>query len=348
MQKWFIQGLRGAMLDRGYHFIEQPRRDVRLVLNVTSGTRPQSYRRGAQATFVTTIVELDETPQDIIRTGYPLLVRSLANLVVMIVSTPGGEQAHFITPERGHYTVTNQNNEERFFAEIYERIEPLAASQLVINNIYRTDLEPELWQGDDITRQITRAGKLLDQMNLLPAPYPIEEFLDEKTLRHVKRLYGLGGLSYGNLSARKDNRRFWMSASGVDKARLEVIGQDILLVSDFDPEETAMVISVPPNVTPKRVSVDAIEHWMIYREHPQVGAIVHVHAWMEGIRSTQINYPCGTIQLAGAVAELVRQEPNPAAAVIGLKNHGITITGRSMDEIFERAEGKILPQVPMY
>ena len=50
----------------------------------------------------------------------------------------------------------------------------------------------------------------------------------------MKRLYGIGGLSYGNLSARKDESRFWMSASGVDKTRLETIGRDILLVSDYD------------------------------------------------------------------------------------------------------------------
>jgi hypothetical protein len=33
--------------------------------------------------------------------------------------------------------------------------------------------------------------------------------------------------------------------------------------------------------------------------------------------------------------------------VIGLKNHGVTITGRSMDEILERIDGKLIPQVPM-
>ena len=34
-------------------------------------------------------------------------------------------------------------------------------------------------------------------------------------------------------------------------------------------------------------------------------------------------------------------------AVIGLKNHGLTITGESLDEIFDRIEGKVLRQVPM-
>jgi ribulose-5-phosphate 4-epimerase/fuculose-1-phosphate aldolase len=108
-----------------------------------------------------------------------------------------------------------------------------------------------------------------------------------------------------------------------------------------------MRISVPPHIQPKRASVDAIEHWMIYQEHPDVGAIVHVHAWMDGVKATEINYPCGTIELARTVAQLVRESDNPAQAVIGLKNHGLTITGRDLEDIFERIEGRIIPRVPM-
>jgi ribulose-5-phosphate 4-epimerase/fuculose-1-phosphate aldolase len=138
-----------------------------------------------------------------------------------------------------------------------------------------------------------------------------------------------------------------MSASGVDTSNLREIGRDILLVKDFDEEKGAMVLSVPPNVEPRRVSVDAIEHWMIYQEHPKVGAILHVHAWMTGIPSTQFNYPCGTQELGQAVADIVREHEDPSRAVVGLKNHGLTITGPSLDEIFERVDGKLLKVVPM-
>jgi ribulose-5-phosphate 4-epimerase/fuculose-1-phosphate aldolase len=180
-----------------------------------------------------------------------------------------------------------------------------------------------------------------------PAPFPIEQLLDERDLRHVKRLYGIGGLSYGNLSQRKDEQRFWMSASGVDKTRLDVPGRDILLVSDYDAAGNRMVLSVPPSVEPRRVSVDAIEHWMIYQAHPEVGAILHVHAWMQDIPATDVNYPCGTAELATSVADLLEAEPDPAHAVIGLRNHGITATGRSLTEILDRIEPKVLRQVPM-
>ena len=39
----------------------------------------------------------------------------------------------------------------------------------------------------------------LGALDLLPAAFPIEEILSERDLRHVKLLYGIGGLSYGNV-----------------------------------------------------------------------------------------------------------------------------------------------------
>ncbi len=169
----------------------------------------------------------------------------------------------------------------------------------------------------------------------------------------MKLLYGIGGLSYGNVSARRDvpageaEPQYWMSASGVDKSALHEIGRDILLVNGYDEDRDVMLLSVPSGVDPRRVSVDAIEHWMIYREHPAVGAILHVHAWIEGTVATEINYPCGTVELAESVAELVRRAPDPARAVVGQRNHGLTITGPSLDEIFDRIDGRIVRKVPM-
>ena len=72
-----------------------------------------------------------------------------------------------------------------------------------------------------------------------------------------------------------------------------------------------------------------------------------MHAWVEGVDATEINYPCGTAELADAVADLVRVQPDPGHAIIGLKNHGLTITGESLEEIFDRVEPHILRQIPM-
>lgn len=133
----------------------------------------------------------------------------------------------------------------------------------------------------------------------------------------------------------------------MDKANLTSVGEDVLLIKGYDPDKQAMLLSIPEKVNPRRASVDAIEHWMIYTEHPEVGAIIHIHAWMDGVKATQINYPCGTLELAETVAELIRQEEDPSRAVIGLKNHGLTITGRDLEDIFERIDGKIQRRVPM-
>jgi Class II Aldolase and Adducin N-terminal domain len=340
----FAGELGEALEARGFERAAGAERDADLVVNFIDPGDPKPFRRRSRGTFVAAIHEQQTVPDDILKTNYPLLVRALANIVLCYVPDRG---VWFTTMERGHYGVDATNGQRDLAEGVVERLAPLALSKLVIDNEFRTDLEPELWDGDEHTREIAEAGKRMGDLDLLPAPFPIEQLLDERDLRHVKRLYGIGGLSYGNLSQRKDDRRFWMSASGVDKTKLDVPGRDILLVSDYDAAGNRMVLSVPPSVEPRRVSVDAIEHWMIYQAHPDVGAILHVHAWMQDIPATDVNYPCGTAELATSVAGLLDAEPNPAHAVIGLRNHGITATGESLTEILDRIEPRVLRQVPM-
>ena len=312
-----------------------------LVLNLVDPEQPRPFRRRARGTFAAALWSLPTLPADALRETYPMLVRALANISLCYVP---GHGVVFTTMERGCYLVPDGPD---LAQTVVARLEPLATSHLVIDNEFRRDLEPELWEGDDLTREIGEAGRRLDRLGLLPAPFPLEELVSERDLRQIKRLYAIGGLSYGNLSARKDEHRFWMSASGVDKANLHEPARDILLVSGYDAAGGKIVLSVPPEVEPRRVSVDAIEHWMIYGANPDVGAILHVHAWVEGIEATEINYPCGTAELAESVAALVAAAPDPAHTVVGLRNHGITATGSSLTEILDRIEPALLPQVPM-
>jgi ribulose-5-phosphate 4-epimerase/fuculose-1-phosphate aldolase len=351
--RWFVEGVAAAFVAAGYESRAVARPDVQVVLHAVDLDQPRPYRRRHAPTFVVAMAEVPGGPTDRLRVGYPVLVRALANLVVL-VSVDARPAAHFVTLEQGTTTIEHTGDDAAFFAHVFTQLAPLASSRLVIANEFYADLEPELRDGDEQTRQIERAGVRLDTLHLLPNPFPIENLLTERDLRHVKLLYGIGGLSYGNLSARRQpptasgyGPEYWMSASGVDKSRLHDVGRDVLLVRGYDPERDAMILAVPPGVTPNRVSVDAIEHWMIYREHPDVGAIVHIHAWIDGTPATEIAYPCGTLELADAVAALVREAPDPAAAVVGQRHHGLTITGRDLDDIFERIDGRVVPQVPM-
>jgi ribulose-5-phosphate 4-epimerase/fuculose-1-phosphate aldolase len=353
--QWFAAGLREVMLDQGYTEVDAPGPDVAVVLHFVDPDAARPYRRKNAPTFVVALAELDATPADMLRTGYPLLVRGLANLCVMVSPSGNGSIAQFVTLEQGTYAIdTGTDDDQYFFKSVFSRVEPLASSRLVIGNEFADDLPEAVRAGDDITRQITRAGQRLAALDLLPAAFPIEEILSDRDLRHVKLLYGIGGLSYGNVSARRldigpgdTQPQYWMSASGVDKSALHEVGRDILLVTGYDEARDVMQLRVPAGVEPRRVSVDAIEHWMIYREHPEVNAILHVHAWIEGTVATEINYPCGTVELAQSVAELVRAAPDPGRAVVGQRNHGLTITGHSLDEIFERIDGRIVRKVPM-
>ena len=60
-----------------------------------------------------------------------------------------------------------------------------------------------------------------------------------------------------------------------------------------------------------------------------------------------MNCPCEMVQLAETAADLVRNADDPSRTIIGLKNHGLAITGRDLNDIFERMEGWLTAQVPM-
>ncbi|MEX2570758.1 MAG: class II aldolase/adducin family protein [Gemmatimonadota bacterium] len=347
LQKWFADGLEGELLRHGHP--RPPNGSApELVVNLIDEARPRPFRRNSQGTFVVSVVQVEHEPEDLLRAAYPLLVRSISNLLVYITRSEEGTKVHFVTLEQGYSTLSAPDADaSEFFAEVYRRMAPLASTRLVINNVFNHDLPASLRKGNEKTKALYEAGRWLDTMDLLPAAFPIAELLDERDMLHVRRLFGIGGLSYGNLSVRHDDDRFWMSARGVNKGNLREIGRDILLITGYIPEDDAMVVSVPPEVEPRSASVDAIEHWMLYREHPTIGAIIHVHAWMDGIDSTHINYPCGTYELAHEVAQLARRQADPARAVIGLRNHGLTITGPNLQDIIDRIDGRLLPTVPM-
>src|SRR4051812_44686670 len=135
---------------------------IRLVLNLCDIDRPRPVHRRGQGTFVATIVEGADDQHEIMKATYPLLVRSLSNMVIYNTRVDGVLESHFITIEQGHYVVRHTGSERDFFERIFERIQPLACSHLVINNEFSADLPDELQQGDEQTRQINWAGQQLD------------------------------------------------------------------------------------------------------------------------------------------------------------------------------------------
>ncbi len=336
-----------AFVAHGHELCDDREAHLQMVLNLTDAHRPRPYRRRSRAVYVVTLVAADRLPENAQRAVYTLLVRSLSNLAIYAIPHNGDAEVHFTTLEAGFYHIPFEPE------AVYQHILPLATSRLVIENEITPDLPEAYWRETPITQKMIQYGRELDRLGVLPAPFPIRELLSERDLRHVYRLYGITGLSYGNLSARESipelgPTTFWMTARGVNKAKLSGVGKDLLLIRGYNPTQAHILVSVPPRHNPRaRASVDAIEHYLIYSAFPEVEAIVHVHAWMEGVTSTQQNYPCGTQELAKEVVNLLHRTPDPSQAAVGLKNHGLTITGHNLDEIFDHIRGKLLTQVPM-
>lgn len=331
------------------HCISNETNGVNFVLNVTDMESPRAGRRRSQSVFIISVVAGNRKPGDIRSVCYATLVRTLSNLLIYVGPSNGSpSEIYFTTPEAGFYHMPF--SPER----VYQRMLPIAGAHYAIENLFSNDLPERLWITSPVVEKIKQYGKELDNLGVLPTPFPLREVLGEEELRHLYKIYGITGLSYGNLSAREHvpelgDTTLWMTGRGIDKANISRVGKDILLVKGFDYEQGSALVSVPPDHDPKaRVSVDAVEHELVYRTFPDVGAIVHVHAWMNDVLCTRQNYPCGTRELAEEVVNLLAQADDPSRSVVGLKNHGLTITGHNLDEIFDRIRAKLLTEVPMF
>lgn len=325
--------------------------DVDAVFNLTTLERPTAhYIRSDPSVFVASIVDSKDSSdwkdeEELKRRTYTALVKTMSNVIVHRVHDgPFGGAAYFMTPELGFRT---HPLERDLGQAIVDYVTPLAESKMVIGNRLDEDLHESLSGGDEFTAKLAQFGRKLDEMKLLPNVFRIDDILDDRDRRMMMKVFGIKQLSYGNLSVRRDRDTFWMSGRGVDKSNLTTVGKDMFLVKGYDAATQTMLLSVPTGTdSTSRVSVDAIEHYKIYQAVPECGAILHVHAWMDGISATLQSWPCGSEQLADEVMQLVLAEPDPSRAVVGLKNHGLTITGPSLDEIFERVGDRLHQDIP--
>jgi ribulose-5-phosphate 4-epimerase/fuculose-1-phosphate aldolase len=337
------------------HEISIPMNGIQFVLNLTDTTTPKSFRRRSQSVFVVSIVENQDGGECLKSRCYSTLVRSLSNLLVCAVpanassnGSGGLPEVHFTTPEAGFYHLPFDAE------EVYQRILPIIGAHFSTDNVLSTDLPDQYWNSSPIVEEVKHYGRELQNLKVLPTPFPLRDVLSEEDMRHIYKIYGITGASYGNLSARESipelgQVTFWMTGRGVNKANLSRVGKDILLVKGFDEERGAALVSMPPGYDPKaRVSVDAIEHYLVYRQFPDVRAIIHVHAWIDDVLCTRQNYPCGTRELAHEVVGLLSRTVDPSRAEVGLKNHGLTITGHSLEDIFDRVGHRLRTEVHMF
>jgi Ribulose-5-phosphate 4-epimerase and related epimerases and aldolases len=319
------------------------------VLNIIDIESPKAFRRKSQEEMVVSITLVKDPMPDLKASCYVALVKSISNILFCISLEEGKEhpKAYSITPEVG-FTEFNYDPDN-----MYKYMYPVISSHFVLKNKIFDNLHIEENEIIPEVEDLKAFGKELHKLGVLPAPFPLIEFLDKDLIDQLYRLYQIKGLSYGNLSIRNVNHNiggtsYWMTARGVDKSNLKGIGKDMLLVKGYNIENGEMLVSVPREYDPRiRVSVDAIEHYLIYREFPQTGAIVHVHAWIDDVLCTSQSYPCGTSELAENVVKLLKKTSSPERTEVGLKNHGLTITGPDIRDIFQRIRGRLKTNVPM-
>jgi len=82
--------------------------DADFVLNMFDAEAPKAFRRQSRGTYSASFYELDAMPEDVLKTSYPMLVRTLANVVVLHVP---GEGVWFTTMERGTYKISDDPRE---------------------------------------------------------------------------------------------------------------------------------------------------------------------------------------------------------------------------------------------
>lgn len=318
----------------------------RLVLNLTSIAAPRAHwRREGLHQFAVSVVPVPglvragglAPASEVLGLAYPALLQTLSNAVIAVDEISGGPCA-LVTPELGVRALDGTE-------AVLNAILPLAASTFAIENEVADDLPGEL-AASPVIGEIREGGRRLAAMGLLPSVVRLEEILSQADLKLLRAVFGLQQISYGNLSAREPAGGFWMTGRGVDKSNLGPAGRDVLLVTGHDEERGLLRVRVPAGEGTARASVDALEHALIYAAFPRIGAIVHAHAWLDGIASTRQNWPCGTVELARDVRDLVSAQADPGCAEVGLRNHGVTLCGSSVASIFERVAGRIRREVP--
>jgi hypothetical protein len=145
----------------------------------------------------------------------------------------------FVTLERGPYGVGPGLADDEL---ICRRVQPHRTPRVVAaRHRQRLRLRPPRAAGTATNRRGRWCAGRARALDLLPAlAFPLEEILPPRDLRQVQLLYGIGGLSYGNVSAAlhrwRPARRFptpggpcyWMKRAASTEADLRVIGEHIL------------------------------------------------------------------------------------------------------------------------
>jgi len=337
----FDEALAAALEGAGHRRVLLSHKGAHLVLAHIDPLDPKLYLRPDTGVFVVALLRQPRPPENIEAFALEWIVRSLAHLVIVVAGPEASPETYVRTLDRSLEHISAPAWSPRLFAQLLDRMRLLDV-HLVLDNIFDRDLEAELREGGAALPAMRRAALRLAEVGGLSAGPSVAEMLSHQEQRHLERLFQGSRFSYGNLSLRQDEQRFWMSTSGVDWQHVEMVGRDVQLVKGYDAPSRALLVSVPTGVRPRRVSADALTHHLIYRGNPAIGAIVHLHAWLEDLQAVAPDYARGSLERAQSIATLVEASPDPLHAAIGIERHGVIMTGEDLDEILARVDRSVL------
>ena len=125
------------------------------MLSLVEPDEAKPFRRGARGTAVLAVFERPEHPEPIEES----LARRLPDVAARArESRPRLRARRGRGSRRWSAAISRRDPEEELAKNVIERLVPLACPRLIIDNEFKTDLEPELWEGDEITESIRDAG----------------------------------------------------------------------------------------------------------------------------------------------------------------------------------------------
>ena len=301
------------------------RRPDNLVLFLTIRERPSQLKH-------TQVVELSRTAMA--RSGSP-------KVIFLSGDRQTGElwETTYTTLEGGHPSDKAEDRDvvlmlrDRLIAMACAR--DVGADYIVMDNV----ISKEKWETTRTPEAIIAAGNRMDQLNLLPAPKNVSEYVSPDLANIYNRYLNMKGFSEGMLFAYDpEPQTLMVTASGswnVDKRALK--REEVVPIGGM--QEHKILVYAPEGIKPKGPSVEAVEMYTLLmsvpktrvskkngvwvadpngeREVPMIRAGVHTHVgvikidqeWVEDMGLNRYDYPYGF----GCGTDLMKQLAQDAA-----------------------------------
>lgn len=170
----------------------------------------------------------------------------------------------------------------------------------------------------------------------------LKELNDHRNKLHHQNLIGAydDGIGFGNISMRKEGRRFVIS--GTQTGHIPTLSaQHYTLITDYD-----IVGNQVWCKGPVKASSESLTHAAVYELSNEIEAVIHVHSldlwqkWLNKLPTTAPEVTYGTPEMAFEVKRLYKAGTLKQEKVMVMAGHeeGIISFGKTLSEAFQQIE----------